>query len=76
MAEQKYDSVPLHNSKLYRRTTVYNLTMIDNTSKLLLPLTAVHVSKQNSTIVAEFNSNLKISEGGARAPLPLPLVRA
>ena len=31
-------------------------------------MTAVHFSKQNSTFVAEFISNLKISEGrGARA---------
>ena len=31
-------------------------------------MTAVHFSKQNSTFVAEFNSNLKIPGGGARAP--------
>ena len=49
--------------------------MIDNTWKLKLPLTAVRFSKQNSTFVAEFNSNLKISRG-AQPPLPLPLLRA
>ena len=30
--------------------------------------TAVYFSKQNSTFVAEFNSNLKISGGGALEP--------
>ena len=34
LAEQKYDFVPLHNSKLHRRTRVNNLTMIDNNLKL------------------------------------------
>ena len=34
LAEQKYDFVHLHNSKLHRRTTVHNLNMIDNTLKL------------------------------------------
>ena len=34
LAEQKYDFVPLHISKLHRRTTVHNLTMTDNTWKL------------------------------------------
>ena len=34
LTEQKYDVVPLHNSKLHRRTTVHNLTMIYNTWKL------------------------------------------
>ena len=76
MAEQKYDFVPLHNSQLLGRTTVHNLTMIDNTWKLWLPMTAVHSSKQNSTFVAEFNSNLKIPRGGwSPPPLPLPLLR-
>ena len=58
LAEQKYDLVPLYNSKL-RRRIVRDLTMIDNNWKLQLPLTAGHLSKQNSTFVAEFNSNLK-----------------
>jgi len=49
--------------------------MIDNTWKLWLPLTAVHFSKQNSTFVADFFSNMKIS-GGAQTPLPFPLLRA
>ena len=34
LAEQKYDFVHLHSSKLHRRTTVHNLTMINNTLKL------------------------------------------
>ena len=34
LAEQKYDFVHLHNSKLHRRTTVHNLAIIDNTLKL------------------------------------------
>ena len=29
LADQKYDFVPLHNSKLHGRTRVHNLTMID-----------------------------------------------
>ena len=35
---------------------------------------SLHCSKQNSTFVVEFNSNLKTS-GGARSPLPLSLLR-
>ena len=34
LAEQKYDFVHLLNSKVHRKTTVHNLTMIDNTLKL------------------------------------------
>ena len=64
MAKQKYDFVPLHNSKLHRITVIHNLTTIDNTWKLSLPLTAAHFSAQ----ISSFFSNLKISGGvGARA---------
>ena len=45
--------------------------IIDNTWKLQLPKTTVYFSKQNSTFVAEFNSNLKISGGvGGRSSPP------
>ena len=41
--------------------------MTDNFWKLQLPLTAVHVSKQNSTFVAEFIFKSEISGGKTRA---------
>jgi len=34
LAEQNYDFVPLHNSKLHSRIRVHNLAMIDNTLKM------------------------------------------
>ena len=52
-----------------------SVTMADNTWKLELPLTAVQFSKQNSTFVAELNSNLQISVG-LEFPPRLPLLRA
>ena len=52
-------------------TRLINPNFCFYTWKLQLPLTAVHFSKQNSTLVAEFNSNLKIS-GGAQAPSVSP----
>ena len=68
-AEQKYDFIPLHNSKLCRKTRVHNLTIIDNTLKLSLPLTAVYFSSGNYFKSENF-------WGGSSPPLPLPLLRA
>ena len=63
LAEQKYDFVPLHNSKLHR-TWVHNLTMIDHW--------------QLSILVANFRPLSKSENfwGGLEPLLPLPLLRA
>ena len=64
-AEQKYDFIPLHNSKLCRKTRVHNLTIIDNTLKLSLPLTAVYFSSGNYFKSENF-------WGGSSPPCPSP----
>ena len=64
LAEQKYDFVPLHNSKLHRRARVHNITMIDHWQLSIL-VAKFHFCSRNSFKSGNF-------WGGSSPPCPSP----